>query len=357
MYRFHRGATSMIAACPDNKPLLEPRHSVSASVGAFAPIRPLVGQRERVLEVNGGVEFFTPLLADPNVLDHLACKDQFVSWTGYSSVVSIWRLDSGRVSSRLQCREGVSSVLSLPGSLLAVGLFGTIEIYDLSSGTLLHTVQNGGQCMAALADGSLASGAEDGTIAIIDPKAGSRTQTLERHTDRVLCVVQLPDGRLASGSMDSTVRIWQTGSGTCQCILTGHALWVNALCVLSDGRLASGSSDMTIRVWDTHAGRCDDTLVGHTGSVTCLAVSGTQLISGSYEMKVWNMEANKSRASSSAGSETEKTGAHARHRKQTDSHGQTCRLTLAHDKTISCLCVLSDGAVMSASDYKVVVWR
>jgi WD40 repeat protein len=57
-------------------------------------------------------------------------------------------------------------------------------------------------------------------------------------------------------------------------------------------RMSDGSSDRAIRVWDVATGRCEGTLAGHTGRVSCLAVSGNRLVSGSLDgtAKVWRME-------------------------------------------------------------------
>ena len=63
--------------------------------------------------------------------------------------------------------------------------------------------------------------------------------------------------------------------------------------------LISGSEDCDIRVWDMSwfatarlGGRCMRVLKGHTGGVTCLAVSGCRLVSGTRNgtARVWRME-------------------------------------------------------------------
>jgi len=45
-------------------------------------------------------------------------------------------------------------------------------------------------------------------------------------------------------------------------------------------------------VWDVETGRCEGTLEGHTDAVSCLAVSGARVVSGSWDgaAKVWRME-------------------------------------------------------------------
>jgi WD40 repeat protein len=49
-------------------------------------------------------------------------------------------------------------------------------------------------------------------------------------------------------------------------------------------------------MWNLATGACDGKLEGHTGAVRCLAVSGTRLVSGSYDrsVKVWAMGAGAS---------------------------------------------------------------
>ena len=89
-------------------------------------------------------------------------------------------------------------------------------------------------------------------------------------TDAVCALAALPDGTLASGSWDNTVRVWR--DDVCVRTLEGHRDSVTSLAVLPDVKLASGSHDKTVRVWDARSGACLMTLAGHTSVVNALAV-------------------------------------------------------------------------------------
>ena len=81
-----------------------------------------------------------------------------------------------------------------------------------------------------------------------------------------------------------------TPSGILITTLQGHTDRVSCLAVVGN-KLYSGSEDRTIRVWDTYTHQHVTTLQGHTGTVYCLAVVGNKLCSGSFDrtIRVWTV--------------------------------------------------------------------
>ena len=103
------------------------------------------------------------------------------------------------------------------------------------------------------------------------PTRSRQSLKLHGHTQNVNCLAALADGRLASGSSDHSIIIWNLADGKQLATLDGHEGGVRCLAALEGGRLASGSSDKTglagefavgagvPRTWDDpHEGCPDD---------------------------------------------------------------------------------------------------
>jgi cytochrome c len=104
--------------------------------------------------------------------------------------------------------------------------------------------------VVSLPDGRVATGGEDGRIAIWQPDQPVPVLTFQGHTAPIVSLAISPDGAtLASASWDRTIRLWPLAGGTPR-ILEGHTQNVNGVAFTADGRsLASAGYDATIRVW------------------------------------------------------------------------------------------------------------
>lgn len=254
----------------------------------------------------------------------LQLKDGTLASGSDDETIKVWDLFSAGCLRTIQTGASVLSIAELPDGTLASGSEGnTIKIWD-PSGTVTcmlrgHTKKI--RVIIKLSDGTLASGSNDNTIKIWDPKSdpsgtdeseyeGVRQclRTLEGHTNNVCCIAQLFD-TLASGSEDNTIRIWDPKIGTCLRVLTGHTNCVASIIRFVDGTIVSSSYDHTIKIWDPNAavdkeaseaaeasgatagGTCLQTLEGHTSPVSSIVrlFDGT-LASGSFDntIKIWN---------------------------------------------------------------------
>lgn len=104
--------------------------------------------------------------------------------------------------------------------------------------------------VAILKDGRLATGGEDGRIAIWKPDEPTPALTFEGHTAPIVSLAASPDGNtIASASWDRTIRLWPLSGGAPR-VLEGHSQNVNGVAFTADGKtLVSAGYDATVRIW------------------------------------------------------------------------------------------------------------
>ncbi|MHC4940009.1 MAG: WD40 repeat domain-containing serine/threonine protein kinase [Planctomycetota bacterium] len=103
--------------------------------------------------------------------------------------------------------------------------------------------------LAVRADGLVASGSRDQTIALWDPTGAEPIRRLRGHAAPLSAVAFSPDGtRLASGDGAGSVRVWNVATGACERVLLGHAGIVRDLAFRDDERLVSVGS-LAVRHW------------------------------------------------------------------------------------------------------------
>ena len=105
--------------------------------------------------------------------------------------------------------------------------------------------------------------------------------------------------KVLSGSADQSIRVWGAETGVHDTTLAGHDGQVTGLAVHGD-RLFSASSDGTIWVWALGTWAALRTMEAYGRGTRqyprCLAVSGSQLVSGSWgygaqrEVRVWSLK-------------------------------------------------------------------
>jgi WD40 repeat protein len=103
--------------------------------------------------------------------------------------------------------------------------------------------------------------AGDRDIKIRDRLSGASVRTLNGH-EALVTTLSLADSSLFSGSQDGTIKKWDIGTGTCTHTLSGNTSPVTSLTCHKD-RLFSCSEDMTVRVWHAATGVALKTLSGH----------------------------------------------------------------------------------------------
>lgn len=125
------------------------------------------------------------------------------------------------------------------------------------------------RAIALSRDGSLAiTGSFDSTAIIWSLTTGAARQVLRGHQGAVNAVAVLPDGRIASGGEDGRIALWTMGRPQPDRVLDGHSGMVAALAVAPDGlQLASAGWDGRVRLWATD-GNEKQVLDDHRANVT-----------------------------------------------------------------------------------------
>ena len=161
-----------------------------------------------------------------------------------------------RVTELTRLGKGVihQVIWSPDGKQLAMFSSAGIYLYDAQTLREVQRIESSaGMLNIAFApDGAtFASRSGDGTIKIWEVASGRVLHTLRGHDGPVASVAFAPDGAmLASGSRYNTIRIWEVASGRVLHTLRGHTDWVWSVAFAPDGAtLASGSWDGTIRLW------------------------------------------------------------------------------------------------------------
>ena len=281
---------------------------------------------------------------------------------GSDGTVRVWDIDSGAALHTLSGHGGAvwAVAVSADGRHAVSGggmrSFDSMRMWDLDSGTALHTStgpdggkltpdgHGGLRAVAVSADGRHAvSGGGDGTVRVWDLGAGALLHMLAGHDRGVGAVAVSADGRRAvSGGGDGTVRVWDSDSGSALHTLTGHDRWVHtpdgrggvrAVAISADGRHAvSGGTDWTVRVWSLDSGAARRRLAGHDRGVGAVAVSadGSRAVSGGGDGRVlvWDV-----------------------------GTGALLLMLTGHDHGVGAVAVSADGSrAVSGGDGRVQVW-
>lgn len=148
------------------------------------------------------------------------------------------------------------------------------------------------KALAVAPDGQSAiSGSFDSSAIRWSLSRNAAEQVLRFHESAVNAVAILKDGRLATGGEDGRVAIWVPGQPAPAIVHQGHTAPIVALAVSPDGNfVASASWDRTIRLWPVAGGQ-PRVLEGHQDNVNGVAFArdGGVLVSAGYDatLRIW----------------------------------------------------------------------
>ena len=208
------------------------------------------------------------------------------------------------------------------GSLLLVGGYHEVTVWNTADGLLTRRIKNIGQRVHAivfLADQkTIAVGCgepgRNGEVRLVDFESGQLKGVVARTSDVVLDIAVRPIQKasadpatqagppafneLAIASADGLIRIVNTDTMAETRTISNHADWVTAIAWSDDGtRIVSASRDKSAKVFDANSGELLVSYSGHAAAVRGVAFlpDGKQVFSTGTDKKLhrWEVEAAK----------------------------------------------------------------
>jgi cytochrome c len=156
--------------------------------------------------------------------------------------------------------------------------------------------------VAALPDGSFATGGEDGRIALWRHGAAAPERSFAVHNGPIVGLAVSPDGAsIGSASWDGTARITALAGGIGR-ILSGHQGNVNGIAFLPDGRPVTVGYDGTLRIWPLSGGNASVESFPAPLNAVAVAADGEIAIAGADGVVRFVMPDGAARGAVEAGS-------------------------------------------------------
>jgi len=207
----------------------------------------------------------------------LARRDGSLATASRDGTVRLWRPEGDTWRPEAVLQGHTASVVALAedsrGRLWSASRDRTVRRWEAGVSRIIGRHEGAVLCLAALADGQLASGGADGVIHLWSTE-GEHRGTLRGHTGWVWALVPLEGGLLASASEDGTVRLWHTASLSEASAPAQAGAPVRALAALPSGELISGQATGELTTWrltEARALQARGTHRVHAGAVCAIA--------------------------------------------------------------------------------------
>ncbi|MDG2222519.1 MAG: WD40 repeat domain-containing protein [Rubripirellula sp.] len=185
--------------------------------------------------------------------------------------------------------------------LAIVGFSGRVTVIDSD-----HQTSRGFECgsrdLRAVAfrddSGVLAVGGRDGRLLLLDPNDGHKIAeaTLHRGRIRGLCFHRQSNEIVSIGE-DGTAIVYDTKNHSVLHRIEVSSGKLFSITVLNSQLVAVAGSDNHVRILNTDQGNVVRRLKDHNGSVTCLASTGTSLLSAGFDatLRRWSVGSGTTR--------------------------------------------------------------
>lgn len=234
---------------------------------------------------------------------------RYVVSGGQDATVRIWDLQSGSLLHTLPGHRGaVYGIAAMSDSNRIVSIAAmdlAVRIWDINSGTLISALAPNSAHVNAVTvspdNRYVITGGDDGRARIWDIDSGVLLRVLN-HPGSIYSLLVSPDGRhlvvgakTRPGSTDTgLIWVWDFELGILLKSLEGHKGHVTALTMTADARyVVSGGQDGTVRLWDVETGTLLYSMSGHEGPILQILVTpdGRHIISGSSDdtLRLWQL--------------------------------------------------------------------
>lgn len=206
---------------------------------------------------------------------------------GRDGTTQIFEATTGKLIHRLP-EAGGCLALSIDGKFLATGSWSnSVKLWDVAQAKVVGILTNTPKVvflalspdnrMLAVCDNTR----EDG-LWLYDLPSGSRRRFATGHDRTIWCAAFSPDGKfLATGSSDQTVRQWDVASGRELARFHGHSYIVGQVGWSPDGRvIASGGNDGTLRLWHAVDAPAANTAVSRSDGSSAISFAGDLKLPG-----------------------------------------------------------------------------
>ncbi len=171
----------------------------------------------------------------------------------------------------------------------------TVTLWNVAKGSKLDTFEGHTNKVLAVSfhpnGREIASAGQGNAIRIWDPTTGTeiRTLRLDGEAPRIQGLAYSPDGRWVAAILwGNVVKVVDSRTGREQYELSRHSAPISAVAFSPDSQVLASTDIATIRLWDVATGMARGALEGHKSWITSVAFSpeGTRLASGGFDRKV-----------------------------------------------------------------------